>query len=267
VPTATILYDADCPFCRWSADKLLAWDQRRRLRPVPIQSEEADRLLPGMDHETKMRSWHFVTEGGTVYSAGAAFPPMLRLLPGGRPLAALTAASPGLTEAMYRWVTKHRDLLVRLLRLRAPLAPSHGPSRLRERGEAAFASFVRHRTDDQLDRTLGTTIGLRGIFKGMERTFVPEKSDGVRADIQYELRVHGELKRWVVRIADRTITTGPGVSPKPALTLRMDLPVFARIIAGQIDAPQAFADGKIQLEGDVELAVKMAEMFGYGGAA
>jgi predicted DCC family thiol-disulfide oxidoreductase YuxK/putative sterol carrier protein len=265
VPTATILYDADCPFCRWSADKVLAWDRRHRLRPVPLQSEEADRLLAEMDQETKLRSWHLVTEDGTVHSAGAAFSPMLRLLPGGRPVAALTATFPRVTQAIYRWVSNHRDLLVRLLRLEAPPAPSRGASRLRERGEAAFASFVRSRTDDQLDRTVGTSIGLLGIFKGMERRFVPEKSDGVRADIQYELRVRGEPKRWVVRIADRTITTGPGVSPKPALTLRMDLPVFARIIAGQIDAPQAFADGKIQLEGDAELAIKMAEMFGQTG--
>jgi hypothetical protein len=49
-----------------------------------------------------------VTPDGTVYSAGAAFPPLLRLLPGGRPLAALAAAFPSLTERAYRYVARTR---------------------------------------------------------------------------------------------------------------------------------------------------------------
>ena len=133
---------------------------------------------------------------------------------------------------------------------------------LQARGQAAFARFVRKRTDQQLDRTVGTDTGLRMIFNGMERTFRPDQSAGIRADIQYELRVDGQPKRWVVRIVDRTIRTGPGVSPNPALILRMALPTFARIIAGEVAAPQAFMDGKIQMEGDGQLALRMPEMFG-----
>lgn len=135
-------------------------------------------------------------------------------------------------------------------------------ARLQAGGQAAFGRFVRKRTDRQIDRTVGTKTGLRVIFKGMQRTFRPDTSAGVNADIQYELQVDGQPKRWVVRITDRTIRTGPGVSPNPALTLRMDLPTFARIIAGEVPAPQAFIEGKIQMEGDVQLAMRMAEMFG-----
>jgi len=113
---ATILYDADCGFCRWSLAKLLAWDRQGRLRPLALQDPEADALLPGMDDEQKMASWHLVTQDGRVHSAGAAFPPLLRLLPAGRPLAALTAAFPGLTERAYRWVARNRDRLGRRLR-------------------------------------------------------------------------------------------------------------------------------------------------------
>jgi putative sterol carrier protein len=134
--------------------------------------------------------------------------------------------------------------------------------RLRSRGEAAFAAFVRRRNDQQLDRTVGTDAGLRLIFNGMERTFRPDKAEGVNADVQYQLEVRGRPKPWVVRITNGTIKTGPGISPHAALTLRMALPVFARIIAGEIAAPQAFAEGKIQMEGDVDLALRMAEMFG-----
>jgi predicted DCC family thiol-disulfide oxidoreductase YuxK len=120
VERATVLYDTDCGFCRWSMDKILAWDRRRTLRPVPLQSQEADALLPpGMDPQTRMASWHLVTEDGKVYSAGAAAPHLFRLLPGGRPLAGVASTFPKLTQRVYRWVTDHRDGLARLVGARA----------------------------------------------------------------------------------------------------------------------------------------------------
>jgi predicted DCC family thiol-disulfide oxidoreductase YuxK len=117
---ATVLYDADCGFCRWSMDKILWWDRRRRLRPVPLQSTEADTLLPAdMDPQTRMASWHLVTDGGHAYSAGAAAAPLLRLLPGGRPVAAVAATFPRTTQRVYRWVTHHRDRLAKLVGAKA----------------------------------------------------------------------------------------------------------------------------------------------------
>src|SRR5437879_10421332 len=106
-----LLYDADCGFCRWSLAKILRWDSRGRIRPVPLQAPEADRLLAGMDEERKMASWHLVTADGRVYSAGDAVPPLARLLPGGAPLAWLAGAFPGATDRLYRWVADHREWL------------------------------------------------------------------------------------------------------------------------------------------------------------
>jgi predicted DCC family thiol-disulfide oxidoreductase YuxK len=105
---AAILYDRSCSFCRRSVERVMRWDRNGRLRPVALQDPEADELLGGMDEERKMGSWHLVTEDGTVHSAGAAFPLLLRRLPGGRPLAWLTAALPGPTERAYRYVARTR---------------------------------------------------------------------------------------------------------------------------------------------------------------
>ena len=107
---ATLLYDRDCGFCRWCLGKVLAWDRRRSLRPVAIQSEdEADRLLEGMPEEERLASWHLIGDDGAVRSAGAAFPQLLRLLPGGGPLAALTGRAPRATDRAYRWVAGNRS--------------------------------------------------------------------------------------------------------------------------------------------------------------
>jgi predicted DCC family thiol-disulfide oxidoreductase YuxK len=123
VPDAVLLYDSDCGFCRWSVDRVLAWDRRNRLRAVALQDPEADRLLPGIDPETKMGSWHLVLNG-CLYSAGAVVPPLLRLLPGGRALAAVSGAFPGTTERTYRWVSRNRDRFGRMAGTRCEVDPS-----------------------------------------------------------------------------------------------------------------------------------------------
>src|SRR3954471_11521622 len=75
VSRAAILYDADCGFCKWCLAQVLRLDRERRLRPVALQSPEAEALLPGMDAEERMASWHLVMPDGQVSSAGAAFDP------------------------------------------------------------------------------------------------------------------------------------------------------------------------------------------------
>jgi predicted DCC family thiol-disulfide oxidoreductase YuxK len=113
-PAATLLYDHDCGFCRWSLAKLLAWDSRGALRPVPIDSEEGRRLLAGLGEDERESSWHLVV-AGRRYSAGAAFPPLLRLLPGGRPLAWLAARMPRITGVGYSLVASRRGRIGPLL--------------------------------------------------------------------------------------------------------------------------------------------------------
>ena len=109
-----LLYDSECPFCRWATKTILGWDRRGRIRPVPLQDPEADRLLSGMDRKTTMESWHLVATDGQIRSAGQAAPWLFRMLPGGRPLAAIASTFPRVTERAYRWVARHRDFLARL---------------------------------------------------------------------------------------------------------------------------------------------------------
>jgi predicted DCC family thiol-disulfide oxidoreductase YuxK len=112
---AVLLYDSDCGFCRWSVDKVLAWDRGGRVKSMELQDPEADSVLGGMEEAVKMSSWHLVTPDGRVYSAGAAAPQLLRLLPGGTPLAAVFSAFPGVTDRAYRAVARNRDRFGRLV--------------------------------------------------------------------------------------------------------------------------------------------------------
>ena len=127
---ATVIYDADCGFCKFSLALLLSWDRRDAtvaraspapgaLRPSPLGTAEADRLLADLTPEQRNASWHLVDDSGRRNSAGAALAPALALLPGGRVPAALVARIPHLTERGYRWVADHRGLLGRFVPARA----------------------------------------------------------------------------------------------------------------------------------------------------
>jgi predicted DCC family thiol-disulfide oxidoreductase YuxK len=92
---------------------VLRWDRQGRVRPVALTSAEGERLLAGMPEEERMASWHLVSpanEAGraAIRSAGAAFSPLFRLLPGGGPLARLADRFPGAAERGYRWVADRR---------------------------------------------------------------------------------------------------------------------------------------------------------------
>jgi predicted DCC family thiol-disulfide oxidoreductase YuxK len=124
----TVLYDEDCGVCRWSADKLRAWDRGGSLSFAALQSAEGDGWLSHTDNATRYASWHVVTADGRVYSGGAAAPVVLRLLPGGGPFASVMAAMPATTERLYQVAVRNRERLGRAIGARAC---SVDPSRAR----------------------------------------------------------------------------------------------------------------------------------------
>jgi predicted DCC family thiol-disulfide oxidoreductase YuxK len=117
--TWTLLYDADCGFCRATLAGLLAFDLGKRVRPAAIQSPEGSALLADLDPAEQLSSWHLISPQGERFSAGAGAPPLLRLLAGGRAPAALLAAAPGPTDRAYHWVADHRSTLSRFVPARA----------------------------------------------------------------------------------------------------------------------------------------------------
>jgi predicted DCC family thiol-disulfide oxidoreductase YuxK len=110
-----LLYDEDCGFCRWSLSWVLRADRRGRLRPLPLGSPEADRLLADLAPTERAASWHLAAPDDRRWSAGYAAPPLLRLLPGGRLPASVLGAAPELTDRAYRWVAGHRSGFGRLI--------------------------------------------------------------------------------------------------------------------------------------------------------
>jgi alkanesulfonate monooxygenase SsuD/methylene tetrahydromethanopterin reductase-like flavin-dependent oxidoreductase (luciferase family)/putative sterol carrier protein len=146
-------------------------------------------------------------------------------------------------------------------------APNGGRHWLRDRlqraGESAFGAFVRGRSDAQLERTVGSNTGLRIIFKGMERAFVPAKANGFSGEFQYELTGPNGDRAWLVRVENgERATAEPGRAADPVVTFRTSVPMFARMASREIHPAKAMLEGHLEVHGDFEMAARLGEMFG-----
>jgi predicted DCC family thiol-disulfide oxidoreductase YuxK len=142
-----VLYDADCGFCMWLLAGLLRWDRAVRLRPIALQRPGAADLVADLEPAARMSSWHLISPTGERNSGGAALPPLLRQLPGGRVPAAAFARFPKVTDRGYRWVADHRSALSRWV-----------PKSLKERGGEHVRRREQSLADDSHRRRAGAPL-------------------------------------------------------------------------------------------------------------
>jgi predicted DCC family thiol-disulfide oxidoreductase YuxK len=83
----TVLYDANCGFCRWVRDWLTGQPQLVPLDFVPAGSTAARRAFPYLDHQRTLRDVTVVADGGQVYEGTHAWIVVLWALTRYRPLA------------------------------------------------------------------------------------------------------------------------------------------------------------------------------------
>jgi putative sterol carrier protein len=98
------------------------------------------------------------------------------------------------------------------------------------------------------------------LIDGMIKGFPPEKASGIDAEIQLHLTGEGGGD-WLIKIADSKISAAPGVSSSPRLTITAGLADIASVAEGKLDGMMAFLQGKIKLEGDTGLAMRMVSLF------
>jgi predicted DCC family thiol-disulfide oxidoreductase YuxK len=112
---ATLLYDDDCGFCRWFADRIRRWERAGALTFTSIQSGTGQELLRAVPPELRLATMHVVAADGRVWSGGEAARELLRVLPGGSLPAALAGAFPETTDRIYRLAVRHRTTFGRWL--------------------------------------------------------------------------------------------------------------------------------------------------------
>jgi putative sterol carrier protein len=105
-----------------------------------------------------------------------------------------------------------------------------------------------------------TSQEVAGIFTAMASRFIPAKAEGVNAVIQFNLSGDNGGLFWL-KIADGKCESGEGQAESPKMTLKAAADDWHAVSTGKMNAMQAFMSGKLKIEGDMGIAMKLQTMF------
>ncbi len=103
-------------------------------------------------------------------------------------------------------------------------------------------------------------LTIETLMSKMPGAFVPEKAPGLTAVIQFKF-TGAEAGDWYADIKDGAVNITKGVHPSPKMTLTADSSDYLKIFTGELDGMKAFMEGKLKLTGDLNLAMKLTQMF------
>jgi len=105
-------------------------------------------------------------------------------------------------------------------------------------------------------------ITLEELFEKLPSAFNPEKAQGLDVVIQFNLSGE-EASDWYVIVKDGTCEVGKGQHEAPTMSLGADSQDYKDIVTGRLDAMAAFMQQKVTLQGDLNLAMKFAQIFKF----
>ena len=104
------------------------------------------------------------------------------------------------------------------------------------------------------------TLQAKQLIDQLVANFPPDKAAGLDADVQVNLTGEGG-GNWIIKFAGGKVTGAEGQAVSPRLTVTTSLADITAIADGSMDGMAAFMKGKIKLDGDVGLAMRMVSMF------
>ena len=135
---------------------------------------------------------------------------------------------------------------------------------MRRRGEQTLARLVDGKPDASVERLIGSSLAQRALFTAMAQSYRPRMAFGFEGEIQYELvsGTNGNAPaRWTIEVRDGKAAAKRGAASEPAVTLRIPSADFLRLAAGANPGAVLLA-GRASVEGDLNVAMRLPEMFG-----
>ena len=105
-----------------------------------------------------------------------------------------------------------------------------------------------------------TAAAINDIFSRMPGRLDPEAAAGLDAVIQFDLSGDGGGV-WHCAIKDGACTVAGGAHDAPTMTLSMEAADYVGLISGELDGTVAFMSGKLRIDGDMSLAMRMQSLF------
>lgn len=103
-------------------------------------------------------------------------------------------------------------------------------------------------------------LTIQDLFDKLPRAFRPDRAQGVDTTISFELS--GELGgEWLVHIHDQLCEVRNGRIDAPNLFVRAEAQDVLDMFYGRLDAVRAYMQGKVQMTGDMSLAMRLSSLF------
>lgn len=99
------------------------------------------------------------------------------------------------------------------------------------------------------------------FFSGLATNVDKEKIKGMNATYQWDITGDNGGK-WNAKIADGDIAVNEGQADDPNLTITVSDENWMSIIDGSLNPQMAFMTGKLKIQGDMSLAMKLQSLTG-----
>jgi len=97
-------------------------------------------------------------------------------------------------------------------------------------------------------------------FDTLGARFQKDAAKGVRAVFQFELSGEGG-GTYHISVEDGTFAVHETAHPAPTVTLRMKAEDYVNLVNGKLNGQIAFVTGKMKIDGNVMMAMKMQSLF------
>lgn len=133
-----------------------------------------------------------------------------------------------------------------------------------------FARQVARMSDERLARVMrGPQRGfwLAQVFRAMPRQLDAGAAEGVEAVVEYRIggRRDGRRDHWQVAITDQRCRVTRSPDGRADVCLTMDATPFLRLATGSASGPQLFLVGRLEVSGDLALAMRLPALFRVPG--
>jgi putative sterol carrier protein len=98
------------------------------------------------------------------------------------------------------------------------------------------------------------------LFENMPKAFDASKAGDMNATVQFDLSGEGG-GQWYVVVANGACEVEQGTAESPTATIRMEADDYAALVAGDLNAMEAFMQQKIRVEGDLNTVMKFQNLF------
>jgi len=101
------------------------------------------------------------------------------------------------------------------------------------------------------------TVSVREFFESIEERLDPEKAKGTTAIYRFDVR---DVGSWLVDVDDGRVTVTESDGDADCV-LQASEELWGKLIRGEANATTAYMTGKLKVKGDLELALKLKELF------